>query len=85
MRSASSAPTRRPVSRISAARPPPTMRGSRYVAPISDAAWPMFTWAATKNAEGSAIRMSAAIAIEKPPPAHGPFTAATTGWGSAGA
>ena len=43
---------------------------------------PMFTKAGTNEAASAAMRMSHAIASERPAPAAAPFTAAMTGFSS---
>jgi hypothetical protein len=82
MRSASSASTRRPVSRISAAFDEPTARGSKYDTPNSLPVRPLVIPAFAKYAASLAKRMSAPSVMHMPPPIAAPLIAAITGCGS---
>jgi hypothetical protein len=77
-RSASSAPTRRPVRIISIARPIPTSSGSRAVIP-SPATMFQRRSVAPNCAFSDAIRMSASIEVSRPAANAHPFTAAMIG------
>src|SRR5262249_51081567 len=78
IRSASAAPTKRPVNTMSLARAGPMSRGSRWVPPAPGmmpsriSGWP--SWAPSP-----ATRKSAHSASSRPPPSAYPVTAATTG------
>ena len=80
MRSASSAPTKRPVKMSSFAREGPTSRGSRWVPPAPGmmpsriSGWPSL-------ALSPATRRSQHRASSQPPPSAKPVTAAMTGLG----
>ena len=57
-------------------------RGSIQLTPMSQPDSPMRTNATLKRADSLHTRTSDASASAKPPPAHGPLTAAITGWRS---
>ena len=78
---ASSAPTARPVSSMSIARPCPTMRGSRTVVP-SLIGTPQRRENTPNTAVSSTMRMSQNSATPSPPAQAWPSTAAITGFDS---
>ena len=71
----------RPVYISSAASADPSSLGRKKLLPISPPPSPILVNAQLNFASGAAMRRSQASAMERPPPAAAPLTAAISGWG----